>query len=118
MCVLLAQKLQDRAAQNHHDESARRAQDANGLGKSRLRIIEEVQHLMDNHGIGAFFGKRQIVNVGEPTLQLERARLVKADAGASQHLAVRVHADRIAARALRQFKNAAGSGAKVQQSVP
>ena len=59
----------------------------------RLRIVQEVQHLMNEDGAGAVLRKRQIINVGEADAAIVKLRIVEADARAFQHFAVGVDPD-------------------------
>ena len=90
MGVIFAEELQIMSREIDDHDTAAGAQYANGFSKGGFRIVEEVQHLMDDYGIGAGFGKGQVVDVGKPDAAIGKACIIEADAGASQHLAVRV----------------------------
>jgi hypothetical protein len=94
MGVLLTQEFEIMRGKIDEHEPTARPQDAAGLGERSFGIVQEVQHLVDDSGIGAIVGKGQIMDIGKPHIAMAEPGLVEADTRAFEHFPVRVDPDK------------------------
>ena len=75
---LLAQEFELMRREVDHQQPAARLEQPRGFGDRGCRVVEEVQHLMQDHGIGRAVGKRHVVEIAVARLRVEQARRARA----------------------------------------
>ena len=71
---LLAQEFELMRREIDHEQPAARLEQPCGFRDRGSRVVEEVQHLMQDHGIGGAIGKRHIVEIAVARLGVGEAR--------------------------------------------
>src|SRR5579862_4739378 len=98
-----------------------RAQNARGFNHSRLRILQVMQHLMENREIEALDDcsgwTRQAMNIGEADLAMPRADTLEAVACDRQHLGTDVHVGPLSDLRREKLEHAAGPRARVENRI-
>ena len=67
---LLAQEFELMRREVDHEQPAARLEQPCGFRDRGSRVVEEVQHLMQDHGIGGAVGKRHIVEIAVTRLRV------------------------------------------------
>ncbi|MNE56745.1 hypothetical protein D3C80_1516750 [compost metagenome] len=93
------------------------AQHTCGLGKSDFRLVEEMQHLMDDDQIEILSLQRQVENITMTDRCIDHARLVEIGARHRQHVAAGIHTDRTAIDAAQKLQDTAGAGAEIEKGI-
>ena len=92
-------------------------QRAAGLRQQPARIVEIVQHLVDDDEVGRADAGVEIGDVAEPDLRVTDAGGGELGARHRDHLAARVDADAAPVVAGQQLEHAAGAGAEIDQQI-
>ena len=87
------------------------------LRERAARIVEIVQHLVDDDEVGAAGAAVEIGDIAEPHLRVADIGGGELGARHRDHLAARIDADGAAIVVLEQLEHAAGAGAEIDQQV-
>ena len=106
-----------RAGEVDDQQAAARRQHARGLAHGALRIAQEVQHLVHDHGVGGLVGERQIVDVALAHLRMREAGALELGARVGEHGRAEVEAEAAPEARREQLQHAARAGAEVDQQI-
>ena len=115
MRVLLAQEFQIVRREVDHQQPPLRAQRARGFGDRARAVVEEVQHLMDQHDVEGILRHRQFVDVALAHAAMLQAGALQPRARERQHVERHVDAEPALDVGPEQFEHAAGAGAEIEQ---
>ena len=115
MRVLLAQELEIVRREVDDQQPALRPQHAGRLADRARAVVEEVQHLVDDHHVERVARQRQVVDVALPHAAMAQAGAVEPGARHGQHVEREVDAEAALEVGAEQFEHAAGAGAEVEQ---
>ena len=93
MRVLLAQEFQIVRREIDHQQPAARRQHARRLADRARAVVEEVQHLMDDHDVERARRHREIVDVALAHAAMAQARALDARAREQQHVERQIDAE-------------------------
>ena len=101
---LLAQELKLVRREIDDEQPAAGRKQARGLGNRRRRIVEEMQHLMQHHGVGRAVGQRHVMEIAVAHLRMEEPGPLELHARISQHGVIEVEAERADRRGRRTVR--------------
>ena len=90
---------------------------ARGLGDGARRLVEEVQHLMDDDEVEAVAHDRQVHDVAEPDARIVDRGALKIGARDGKHRRREVDAERALVAAGEKLQHAAGAGADIEHGA-
>lgn len=114
MRVLVAQIFKSVRREIYDHEPATGREHARGLGDRRLRLFQEMQHLMDRDEIKGLAVERKVEDVAVADRSLGDAGLVEIGACHCEHVAAGIDADAAPVDALEELQDAASARAKVE----
>ena len=121
MGVLRAQEFELMGREIHDQNTSTRSEDSNGFAQCRLRIVQEVQHLMKKDGIEAACGltvaKGEAINVTTTDLAIESAGPSQPVARNRKHFRTDIDADAALDVRREQLKHSPRAGARVQHRI-
>ena len=117
MGVLLAQEFELVRGEVDHQQPPARPQQARRFPNGAPAILQEVQHLMDDHHVEGVAAERKIVDVALPDAAMLEACALKIGAGDAEHFGIEVDPDAAADLGAEQFEHAAGAGAEVEEAL-
>ena len=115
MRVLLAQEFEIVRREIDDQQPALRPQHARRLADRARAVVEEVQHLMDDHDVEGIARQRQVVDVALAHAAMLQARAVEPGARERQHVEREVDAEPALELRAEQLEHAAGAGAEIEQ---
>ncbi len=112
---LLAQELKLMRGEVDHQQSAAWGEQARGFGDRGGGIIEEMQHLMQDHRICRAVRQRHIIQIAVAHLRVGEPGALELHARIGQHVAAEIEAERAGGAAGEQLEDAPGAGAEIDE---
>ncbi len=100
-----------------HHETAAGAQDACRLADGAAAIVEEVQHLVDDHRVIGVARQGERINVAGAHRTVANAGAVERGAGEIEHLGAGIDAEAALDLGREKFQHPAGAGAKIEEGA-
>jgi hypothetical protein len=112
---LITQELQLVRGEVNHEQLASGGEQPRRLGNRGGGIIEKMQDLVQHDGVGHAIGQRHVEQIAMASLRLGEPRALELHARIGQHVVIEIEAERAFRAGSKQFENAAGAGAEIDE---
>ena len=114
---LLAQELKLMRGEVDHQQFAAGGEQPRGFGDRCRRVIEEMQHLMQDHRIRRAVGERHIMQIAVADLRVAESGPLELHARIGQHRVIEIEAERAIGAGGEQLEDAASAGAEIDEEM-